>query len=172
MRKIYTENTANYPRLDKDTFFADYSNSYEYCGIIRNAFSFVEEHQLLDAALWRRFVEQFRHDADGADAGWRGEYWGKMMRGACFVYSTTKNEAYLPDSFLRQQARFQTIISIIKTQCLLQLLRCFLITVKLCQALTILCMKIRHFWKVLYCQSCQFQPLVNRYTISPTGIML
>ncbi len=92
MRKIYTENTANYPRLDKDTFFADYSNSYEYCGIIRNAFSFVEEHQLLDAALWRRFVEQFRHDADGADAGWRGEYWGKMMRGACFVYSATKNE--------------------------------------------------------------------------------
>ena len=59
---------------------------------------------------------------------------------------------YLPDSFLRQQARFQTIISIIKAQCLPQLLRCFLIAVKLCQALTILCMKIRHFWKVLYGQ--------------------
>lgn len=40
--------------------------------------------------LWARFVQQFREDAD-YDAGWRGEYWGKMMRGACFVYSYTQN---------------------------------------------------------------------------------
>ena len=40
--------------------------------------------------LWKRFVQQFREDAD-YDAGWRGEYWGKMMRGACFVYSYTKS---------------------------------------------------------------------------------
>ena len=46
--------------------------------------------QLLDAALWLRFVMQFRLHSD-RDNGWRGEYWGKMMRGACFVYSYTKN---------------------------------------------------------------------------------
>ena len=37
-------------------------------------------------------MQQFREDADGADAGCRGEYWGKMMRGASFVYSYTGNE--------------------------------------------------------------------------------
>ncbi len=40
--------------------------------------------------LWVRFVQQFREDADH-EGGWRGEYWGKMMRGACFTYSYTKN---------------------------------------------------------------------------------
>lgn len=54
---------------------------------------FIEEFQLTDAALWRRFVEQFRTEADTKDRGWRGEYWGKMMRGACFIYSYTQNES-------------------------------------------------------------------------------
>ena len=30
-------------------------------------------------------------NADGKEGGWRGEYWGKMMRGACFTYSYTRN---------------------------------------------------------------------------------
>lgn len=38
-------------------------------------------------------MEQFRTDADVHDAGWRGEYWGKMMRGACFVYDYTRSPA-------------------------------------------------------------------------------
>lgn len=46
---------------------------------------------MLKPELWSRFVQQFREDAD-FDAGWRGEYWGKMMRGACFVYTYTQNE--------------------------------------------------------------------------------
>ncbi len=92
MRELYAKNTANYPRLESDKLFADYSNSYKYGGFIADAFDFVERAQLLDATLWQRFVQQFRHDADGDDAGWRGEYWGKMMRGACLVYSATQNE--------------------------------------------------------------------------------
>ena len=51
--------------------------------------SFITERQLLDAALWRRFVRAFETKADSADRGWRGEYWGKMMRGACLVYRCT-----------------------------------------------------------------------------------
>lgn len=41
--------------------------------------------QLLDRAAWRHFVEVYRTAADVADQGWRGEYWGKMMRGACLM---------------------------------------------------------------------------------------
>lgn len=43
--------------------------------------------------LWAVFVHQFRiGDVDDRDEGWRGEYWGKMMRGACFTYAYTQNE--------------------------------------------------------------------------------
>jgi DUF1680 family protein len=88
----YHRNAANYPRLGTDKFFADYGNRYQYSGFMDKAMRYIEEFQLLKPELWRRFVQQFREDADGADAGWRGEYWGKMMRGACFVYSYTRNE--------------------------------------------------------------------------------
>ena len=52
--------------------------------------SFIEEFQLLRSDLWKRFVQQFKEDSD-YDAGWRCEYWGRMMRGACFVYSYSHN---------------------------------------------------------------------------------
>lgn len=64
---------------------------YQYTNIIDKTMKFAEKSQLLKPELWNRFVQQFREDAD-FDAGWRGEYWGKMMRGACFVYEYTQNE--------------------------------------------------------------------------------
>mgnify|MGYP003318018583 CR=1 FL=1 len=64
---------------------------FNFCGVIDKAMRFVTEEQLLQTDLWKRFVQQFREDAD-YDAGWRGEFWGKMMRGACFVYSYSKDE--------------------------------------------------------------------------------
>lgn len=91
MNNMYCKNTANYPRLKTDCFFVDYHNRFFYNGVIDDSMKFVEKIQLLDVELWERFVQQFREDAD-FDAGWRGEFWGKMMRGACFVYSYTKNE--------------------------------------------------------------------------------
>lgn len=90
LKNIYKENTANFPRIKTDTFFADYSNACNYQGFIDTAFRYIEDFQLIRPDLWSRFVQQFREDAD-YEAGWRGEYWGKMMRGACFVYSYTKN---------------------------------------------------------------------------------
>ena len=91
MRKnFYAENTVNFSRLKTDVFFADYENLYEYTGFVDDAFRFVMDKQLMRVDLWARFVQQFREDAD-YEAGWRGEYWGKMMRGACFVYSYTKS---------------------------------------------------------------------------------
>ena len=63
---------------------------FKFRGVVDEAMRFVAEEQLLQTDLWKRFVQQFREDAD-YDAGWRGEFWGKMMRGACFVYSYSKD---------------------------------------------------------------------------------
>ncbi len=48
--------------------------------------------QLLDEQLWRLLERQFDIQVDSCDGGWRGEYWGKLMRGACMVYSYTRDE--------------------------------------------------------------------------------
>lgn len=90
---LYQENTANYPRLSTDSFFADYNNRWHYTGLIDKAMHFTKDKQLLRTDLWKRFVQQFLENPDVEDAGWRCEYWGKMMRGACFVYSYLRDAA-------------------------------------------------------------------------------
>lgn len=91
MRELYEKGTANYPRLGTDKFFVDYENEAKYRGFVDEAIRYIEEFQLLRSELWKRFVDQFREEDADYEAGWRGEYWGKMMRGACFTYSYTKN---------------------------------------------------------------------------------
>ncbi len=54
---------------------------------------YITRTQLKNEALWHRFADVFRTKQDVMDLGWRGEYWGKMMRGACLVYRCTKDEA-------------------------------------------------------------------------------
>ncbi len=91
MQNLYKNNPMNKPRENTDKLFVDYSASFKYNGFINEAFKFTEDNQLLDTTLWERFVRQFREEDADADGGWRGEYWGKSMRGAAFVYSYTKN---------------------------------------------------------------------------------
>lgn len=91
MRNLYQSNTANYPRLETDTLFVDYHNCCQFDGFIDRYIRFIENFQLLNKDTWSRFVQQYRDNADD-DQLWRGEFWGKMMRGACFTYSYTKNE--------------------------------------------------------------------------------
>ena len=85
----YKKLTANYPRNNTDKFF-DILTERKYEGCLDKCLKLITDMQLRDADMWRLFVEQFRTDADIEDAGWRGEFWGKMMRGACFVYSYSK----------------------------------------------------------------------------------
>ena len=61
-------------------------------GILKDSVDFVLAEQLLDRALWDKLVEQYRLKSDSQKSEWRGEYWGKMMRGGVFVYSVTRNE--------------------------------------------------------------------------------
>ena len=63
-----------------------------YYGVADRAAQFVLQEQLLDVTLWRKFVDQFRLQEDAENCGWRGEYWGKMMRGGAMVYAYTGDE--------------------------------------------------------------------------------
>ena len=88
---FYQEKTANFPRMETDKQFCNYDNSFSYNGITDKTIKFIENVQLLDIELWDLFVQQYRIKSDNGGT-WKGEFWGKMMRGACFVYSYTKNE--------------------------------------------------------------------------------
>lgn len=60
-------------------------------GYIGYLLEYVVHEQLLDENLWELFVKQYRQQND-TDNGWRGEYWGKMMRGAVLTYIVTGDE--------------------------------------------------------------------------------
>lgn len=92
MMNLYEKGTANYPRLKTDKFFVDYENEIKYSDFTDKAIKFIEDMQLLREDLWKRFVDQFREEDADYNACWRCEYWGKMMRGACFTYSYTKSD--------------------------------------------------------------------------------
>ncbi len=51
----------------------------------------VESKQLKDRRLWELVAGQFAKTPDDADRGWRGEYWGKLMRGACMTWQYTRD---------------------------------------------------------------------------------
>lgn len=51
--------------------------------------------QLLDTDLWQKCVNVFSSGIDSNDGGWRGEYWGKMMRGACLMFKVTRSKKLL-----------------------------------------------------------------------------
>lgn len=71
-------------------------NSYfaqaRYDGLADYYARYIEKIQLCDAELWQKFVKVFADRSDIADDGWRSEYFGKMMRGACMTYAYTRNE--------------------------------------------------------------------------------
>ena len=71
-----------------DTQFAE----ARYTGLCDHYARYIEGIQLLDASLWKKFVKVFADRSDKDDNGWRSEYFGKMMRGACMTYWYTQNE--------------------------------------------------------------------------------
>ena len=69
-------------------------NKFSYLGVAEAKYTgaphdyvlITEKHQLLNKKTWDKFVWVFTEDSDDHDIGWRCEYWGKMMRGACLTY--------------------------------------------------------------------------------------
>ena len=86
--------SAYAPRKNTDALFPLPAGSVSFSGALRDSIRLIERRQLLDTELWKLFVNQFRRgDVDDRDRGWRCEYWGKMMRGGCFVYQAAPDEA-------------------------------------------------------------------------------
>lgn len=86
--------TAYACRACTDAMFLPAAGSAAYTGPEADSIAQVEKAQLLNPLLWSLFVKQFRiGNVDDTTNGWRSEYWGKMMRGACFTYAYTQNEA-------------------------------------------------------------------------------
>ena len=54
--------------------------SYHLGGYPSKIVDYTIKNQLLDGETWELFVNQFRIHSD-TDKDWRGEFWGKMMRG-------------------------------------------------------------------------------------------
>ena len=70
----------------KNTFNFLENSKIKYSGLPHDYVLITEKHQLLEKKTWDKFVEVFTEDSDDHDIGWRCEYWGKMMRGACLTY--------------------------------------------------------------------------------------
>lgn len=62
-----------------------------YPGLIDKAVRFLMENQLTDSLMWHRFVEEYRLQEDAEESGWRGEFWGKTMRGGVLVYTYSRD---------------------------------------------------------------------------------
>ena len=80
-----------------------------YEGAVHDNAAFILQKQLLDKPLWDKFVHVFTERPDATDLGWRGEYFGKMMRGACLTYR------YLPDETL-YGVLYETVRGILDAQ--------------------------------------------------------
>lgn len=71
-----------------DRYFAQ----ARYNGLADDYARYIEKKQLCDVSLWQKFVKVFADRSDIADDGWRCEYFGKMMRGACMTYEYTDSK--------------------------------------------------------------------------------
>lgn len=78
--------------LIKRDFFKKCTKRQDLAGESDRAVRFLLDKTLCDRAMWHRFTEQYRIHSDTQNMGWRGEYWGKMMRGASWVYAYARDK--------------------------------------------------------------------------------
>ena len=80
-------------KTDMKNVFSYLANGKQkYSGPADEYVRFIIDRQLTDKELWRKFVRVFETREDAEDNGWRGEYFGKMMRGAALTYRYSPNE--------------------------------------------------------------------------------
>ena len=102
--------------MEKQLEYLNYKNNRFYKENIKEL-DFVLKTQLKNTELWNKFISVFQTKEDSEDLGWRGEYFGKMMRGACMVFSLvgdTELYSILTDcieKMLAQQDEFGRISS-------------------------------------------------------------
>ena len=92
IKAVCPENGAYKYRPETDVLFRLPDGAFRYSGIIDSTIRYIQSIQLKRTDLWKAFVEQFRTAPDSDKLTWKGEYWGKMMRGAVFTYQYTQDE--------------------------------------------------------------------------------
>lgn len=92
----------------KKDIFACIDGKMSFEGYIGELEKYLIDNHVTDGEIWKLFVNQFRCKTDN-DWRWRGEYWGKAMRGAAMLYKATKNPAIY-------QAMKETIEDLLSTQ--------------------------------------------------------
>lgn len=80
----------------------------QFQGLAHEAALFFQKEQLTDTVLWKRFAEVYRVQQDGNNQGWRGEYWGKTMRGGAMVYQYTQD----PDLYRTLTAAVRDMLTV------------------------------------------------------------
>ena len=93
VKEYLSKNKQYGRRYETDVQFMDLTNKRNFSGVMNRTAQFIEENQLLNLEDWDLFVKQFEMASDIGDDGWRGEYFGKMMRGACMTYQYTQSES-------------------------------------------------------------------------------
>ena len=58
--------------------------------LANNAWKFLINTQIGNEKLWAKLVDQYRRKTDGKGQ-YKGEYWGKIMRGAALICKYTEN---------------------------------------------------------------------------------
>ncbi|MBR2903487.1 MAG: glycoside hydrolase family 127 protein [Clostridia bacterium] len=76
----------------KNDVFNCIDGKFSFGGYIGELEKYLVDNHVTNADVWKLFVNQFRNHTDG-DGKWRGEYWGKAMRGAAMLYKATKDPA-------------------------------------------------------------------------------
>ncbi len=64
----------------------------QWQGIIHEAYISMQETYAKDDFLWRLLVKPFRSTPDDAKLSWKGEFWGKFMRGSSLICAYTQDD--------------------------------------------------------------------------------
>lgn len=86
-----------YSVYSNDIMLDTLSAKYELSDHVQDIFQRILRSQLKDIGTWKVCVAQFASSnkdlgVDDKDYGWRCEYWGKLMRGACFAFRVSRDE--------------------------------------------------------------------------------
>ncbi len=61
-----------YVPVNPDRVTSGINLSESFTGFVHKNIKYIEDFQLLDSVLWKRFVEQFREEDADFEGGWRG----------------------------------------------------------------------------------------------------
>ena len=86
------KNTTINTRISTDAFFLATDSKINTVGLLDSSIDFVLNRHIKNTKTWKLFVNQYRLFSDSANNGWRGEYWGKMMRGGVALYEYSHDE--------------------------------------------------------------------------------